>query len=155
MGQDKRLPGCPAKVILLGSGILTLLLTSPGRRRRRGRSGETGARCFQHEVRRHPPGPHALALAAPRGLLSLLAASHVPSTSPGPFPKAPRGPSRPPAPQPSPPLRGLGPQRSHPQQTQVSETSGCQAGPAGAFGRPGQPGSVLARRATSRGTGLA
>lgn len=92
MGQDERLLGCPAKVILLGSGILTLLLTSPGRRRRRGRSGETGARCFQHEVRRHPPGPHALALAAPRGLFissgclprSLHQSRSVPESSQGP-----------------------------------------------------------------------
>lgn len=152
MGQDERLLGCPAKVILLGSGILTLLLTSPGRRRRRGRSGETGARCFQHEVRRHPPGPHALALAAPRGLF--ISSGCLPRSLHQPL-KAPRGPARPPAPHPSSPLRGLGPQRSHPQQTQVSETSGCQAGPAGAIGRPGQPRSVLARRATSRGTGSA
>lgn len=121
--QYKRCTLCHSKVILKGSMIVTCYLLGKarrGRRRRRGRSGKTAARCFLGEVRRTPtlPGPEALPIASPGGFISC---SCLPRSREQPRMVLEISPALP-WPRRTPILFGPFLSHHHPLETQVSET---------------------------------
>lgn len=124
-GQNKRRTLCHSKVILKGSRIVTCYLLGEGgrgRRRRRGRSGKTPARCFLGEVRRTPSEGLKLSLSPlPRGFIFSRCLPR-PRSSPVWFRKSPRLSKRAPLAASVPGFPGPFLSHFQPQETQVSET---------------------------------